>query len=299
MFFPADIPIHARPEFRKNYLAITKGTDRLFLFAADHKIEHLDTDFYGASIDPAAHNPKHLFSIAHHPWIGAFATQLGLVARYGNEYSGINYIIKLNSKTNIVPLDLQDPFSKELWTVDDAISFKQSSGLSLRGIGLTLYLGSLYEASMLAQAAQSITQAHKHGLITLLWVYPRGKAVSAPHEVSLLAGAAGVAAALGADFVKLHPPTLVKKEELAFSLHHITQAAGNTKVIYAGGPAATPDTVVNTLSLQLSSGSSGAALGRNIYQHSLPDALKLSKTIAELIYGTELITPRSEKKEAP
>ena len=107
MLIPADVPPYKRHEFRTNYLTLTKGTERLFLFAADHKIEHLDKDFYGPSIDPAAHDPKHLFSIAQQPWIGGFATQLGLAARYGHQHPGIQYLIKLNSKTNLVPLDLQ------------------------------------------------------------------------------------------------------------------------------------------------------------------------------------------------
>ncbi|MBA2307500.1 aldolase [Candidatus Dependentiae bacterium] len=284
MLIPADVPTHAHHEFCSNYFALTKGTDRLFLFAADHKIEHLDTDFYGPHIDPEAHHPTHLFSIAQHAWIGAFATQLGLAARYGKNHPSIQYIIKLNSKTNTVPLHLQDPMSNQLWSVDDVIAFKRSSGFSIRGIGLTIYLGSTYEGAMLAQAAQAIYQAHQHGLITLLWIYPRGKALAATSEESLLPGAAGIATALGADFVKIHPPHPGKGESPETLLPLIHQAAGNTKVIYAGGAASESHQLLHTIEMQLSLGSSGVAIGRNIYQHSLHDALRLSQDISRLVY---------------
>ncbi len=285
MFIPADVPLYARQEFRTNYLTLTKGTERLFLFAADHKIEHLNNDFYGPHIDPAAHHPEHLFSIAQQPCIGGFATQLGLVARYGQKHPTIQYVIKLNSKTNLVPLDVQDPMSQQLWSIDDVLAFKKASGLSIRGIGLTLYIGSTYEGAMLAQAAQSILHAHQNGLVTILWVYPRGKAVVPKDEASLLAGAAGIATALGADFVKIHSPRSEHAEAPQTPLGIISQAAGNTKVIYAGGSAYDTTELLHTIEVQLSSGSSGVAIGRNIYQHSLPDALKLTRDISKLVYG--------------
>ena len=40
----------------------------------------------------------------------------------------------------------------------------------------------------------------------MLWIYPRGKAVTAEKDPDLIAGAAGVALCLGADFVKVNPP---------------------------------------------------------------------------------------------
>ncbi|MBA3751475.1 aldolase [Candidatus Dependentiae bacterium] len=284
MLIPADIPLHARPEFRKNYSALTKGTDRLFLFAADHKIEHLDQDFHGTGIDLAAHHPTHLFAIAQQKSIGGFATQLGLVARYGSYFDTVHYIIKLNSKTNLINSDFKDPFSKQLWSVDDVISFKKTSKLLVCGVGLTVYIGSLDEDRMLAQAAQTIYQAHQQGLVTVLWMYPRGKSVLSEHTGSLLAGAAGIANALGADFVKIQPPEAENYEHLKAQLELISQAAGTTKVLYAGGEKHSSEKLFHDIQLQLSSGSSGVAIGRNIYQNPLKEALELCQSISDLVY---------------
>ena len=170
---PADVPQEKRAEFYSNYQILTHGAGRLFIFAADHKMEHLDEDFIGPSVDPSAHHPEHFFKIAQKARIGGLATQPGLIARYANQFPGITYIAKLNSKTNLIPTRYKDPFSEQLWSVENIIKLKES-GVSISGIGLTIYLGSEFEEAMLAQAAESIFLAHQAGLVAILWMYPRG-----------------------------------------------------------------------------------------------------------------------------
>lgn len=285
ILIPADVPLAAQDEFRKNYEAITRSTGRLFIFAADHKMEHLDEDFSGPGIDPAAHDPEHIFRIGSKAHIGAFATQLGLIARYGKLYPEINYIAKLNSKTNLIPPREKDPMSKQLWSIDEVIALKRDSGLAVRGIGLTIYVGSEYEESMLEQAAHAINQAHQHGLIATLWMYPRSHFISDETEYHLLAGAAGVAACLGADFVKIQPPHPDGSRSSAELLKFIVQAAGNTKVICAGGKQHDPQLLIKEVHEQITiGGSSGIAIGRNIWQHSLDDAVALANKLAEEVY---------------
>ncbi len=276
---PADVPRYARAEFRKNYTLLTHSTGNLFLFSADHKIEHLDRDFHGPQVDKAAHDPHHLFSIASQAPIGGMVTQLGLIARYGKLHPQVTYIAKLNSKTNIIPRSEKDPLSRLLWTVDDVMDFKESSGLTIAGVGITVYLGSEYEDIMLEQAAQAIFQAHQQGLVAILWMYPRGKAVADENDPHLLAGAVGVAASLGTDFVKIHPPSQV--DLLSF----IVQAAGSTKVIIAGGKYKDEKTLLSDIKGYIKQGAAGAAIGRSIFQHSLQDAVALSTSIADIIYS--------------
>ena len=64
--------------------------------------------------------------------------------------------------------------------------------MNIVGLGYTIYLGSEYEATMMAEAGELIAQAHANGLIVVLWIYPRGKAVTAEKDPDLIAGAAGV-----------------------------------------------------------------------------------------------------------
>lgn len=275
---PADVPKNSQQQFKENYDAVTHQTDNLFIFAADQKIEHLNDDFYGEGIDAQANEPLHIFEIAKHGHAGALATQYGLIARYGTQYPQINYIVKLNSKTNLIPTKTQDPFSTQLWSVADAVALK-NNGLAIRGVGYTLYLGSEHEAPMLAQAAQIITQAHQHGLIAVLWVYPRGKSIIKPSE-QLFVDAAGVANALGADFVKL---SLERHYDIGL-VHIAAQAAGNTKIVCAGGSKISIPELLEDIREQLENGAAGTAVGRNIFQRPRHEAIELCKTIAELVY---------------
>lgn len=281
---PADIPAQQEQQYYENYAAITQNTGRLMLFAADQKIEHLNTDFYGPTIDKEANDPEHLFKIAQQGRIGVFATHLGLIARYGKKYPTINYLVKLNGKTNLVPTKQRDPLSSQLWSVDDVVTFKKNAKLPIRGVGYTLYLGSEFETEMLQQAAQIVWQAHQHGLVTVLWMYPRGAAVANEHDGLLIAGAAGLACSLGSDFAKINPPQADKQSTEQW-LAIATQAAGDTKLICSGGKTADPRTFLQELYNQIHTGrTSGNATGRNIHAYNLQKAVAMSRAIAAITF---------------
>ena len=99
---PLDVLANYKKEYISNYLRATQNSGRLMLFAGDQKIEHLNDDFYGEGIPPEDNDPEHLFKIAQNAEIGVFATQLGLIARYGMSYPDLNYLVKMNSKSHLV-----------------------------------------------------------------------------------------------------------------------------------------------------------------------------------------------------
>ncbi len=286
LVIPTDVPINYETVFIENYQTITKETGRLLLFSADQKIEHLNKDFYGKNIPKEVNDPEHLFKIAAEGEIGAFATQLGLISRYGKKYPNINYVAKLNSKTNIISKDKKDPISEQLWHVYDVIELKEISGLNICGVGYTVYLGSEHEGQMLEQAAQLVYEAHKYGLVTILWMYPRGKYVKNEKYENLIAGAAGVANCLGTDFAKINPPEGKNSAEL---LQQATAAAGNTKLICAGGQKKDDKEFLKELYDQIHIGGTyGNAIGRNIFQRPLKEAIEFTKAISEIVYGTKI-----------
>jgi fructose-bisphosphate aldolase/6-deoxy-5-ketofructose 1-phosphate synthase len=276
---PLDVPRGARRTYINNYLKITGNSGRLMLFAGDQKVEHLNDDFYGPKVSPEDGDPELLFRIASKSKIGVFASQLGLIARYGSEYPKVPYLIKLNSKTNLVKTSQAEPYSGEWLDVEQAVEFKRESGLDILGVGYTVYIGSERESEMLTQAAQLVYTAHKHGLITVLWMYPRGKAVKSEKDPHLVAGAAGVAAALGSDFVKVNYPV---KEGFKSSevFREAVMAAGRTKVVCAGGESCDVKSFLQTLHDQIHiSGAAGSATGRNIHQKPLDEAVRMCGAI--------------------
>jgi len=276
---PLDVPKAVRENFINNYLTITQKSGRLMLFAGDQKVEHLNDDFYGEGIHADDSDPEHLFRIASGAEIGVFATQLGLIARFGMHYPDVPYLVKLNSKTNLVNTSQSDPFSNKWLDVQQVVDFRDNSGLNILAVGYTLYLGSEYEAEMLHQAARIVYDAHQHGLITVLWVYPRAKAVADEKDPHLIAGATGVAACLGSDFVKVNYP---KKEgyESKELFKEAVMAAGRTKVVCAGGSSVDVKAFLQRLHDQVFvSGASGNATGRNIHQKSLEEAIRMCNAI--------------------
>ena len=277
---PADVPTKSEKKYVKNYKTLTKH-GKVLIFAADQKMEHLHEDVIGNGLPKELANPKHFFEIAQKGKISAFATQLGLVSQYGKEYSEIPYIIKLNSKTNLIKPEVDDPYSELLWGVDDIVEFHKNSKLNIIGIGYTIYLGSKHEPEMLQTAANLVLDAHQHGYIATLWIYPRGKSIERNPDPLLCAGATGVAACLGADFVKIQPPYKQNKLDKA-ALEQAVKTAGKTKVLCAGGPAKDNATFIKNIKEQMSvDGIGGLAVGRNIFQKKLTDALTITKEIVE------------------
>lgn len=276
---PLDVPKEARETYIKNYMEITQSTGRLMLFAGDQKVEHLNDDFYGNEVAIDDNDPEHLFRIASQGKIGVFATQLGLIARYGMDYTDVPYLVKINSKSHLIPTEQMDPFSNLWYDVPQIADFRDNSKLKILGVGYTIYLGSEYEADMLEQAAQIVYDAHQYGMLTVLWIYPRGAAVADEKDPHLIAGATGVGACLNADFVKVNYP---KKEGYSSAeiFKEAVIAAGRTKVVCAGGSSDDPEAFLKKLHDQIHvSGALGNATGRNIHQKPLDEAARMCDAI--------------------
>lgn len=281
LFIPCDVPQENQATYITNYESITKKTGKLLLFAGDQKIEHLHDDFYGPGIAPEDNDPMHLFTIADSTAVGAFATHLGLINQFGKQFRNINYIVKLNGKTNLVPTTQDDPCSLQLWSLQQVIDLQKNTGLHIAGVGYTIYLGSTYESTMLKEAANIVYQAHQHGLLAILWVYCRGRTIKQPTAGRLIAGSTGLASSLGADFVKVPMPS-----DNAFDwLRLATETAGKTKVIISCGSRKNEHALVQEVHEQLhQSNTAGIAIGRNLHQRSLPQAQALTNALGELIY---------------
>ena len=276
---PLDVPKGMHETYISNYLEITRGSGRLMLFAGDQKVEHLNGDFFGEGAAKDDSDPEHLFRIASGSKIGVFASQLGLIARYGMDYKDVPYLVKVNSKTNLVDTSQADPFSNLWYDVAQVVEFKENSGLKILGVGYTIYLGSEFEAEMLVQAAQLVYDAHQHGMLSVLWIYPRGTAVKDEKDPHLIAGATGVGACLGSDFVKVNYPKK-EGENSAEIFKEAIKAAGRCKVVCAGGSSDEPEAFLQKLHAQIHiSGAQGNATGRNIHQKPLAEAIRMCNAI--------------------
>lgn len=286
---PADVLPESRELYIDNYMKATRGTGRLMLFACDQKVEHMNKDFYGEGIDIADSDPEHLFQIGSQGVCGVLAGQRGLIAQYAADYPEINYLVKMNSKTNLVGTSQDDPYSPQLYSIESVLAMAETTNIV--GLGYTIYLGSEYEATMMAEAGELIAEAHANGLLVVLWIYPRGKAVTDEKDAELIAGAAGVGLCLGSDFVKVNPPKSTDGKSSAELLKLAADASGRTGLVCAGGSKKDVRDFLADLYNQIHvGGASGNATGRNIHQRSLDEAVRFTKAISAITladYGTD------------
>jgi len=288
---PADVPDELIETYLDNMRAATNGTGSMNLFACDQKIEHLNDDFYdgGKNIPLSSNDPKHLFEIgarAHQEGtIGVLAGQLGLISMYARDFPEIPYLVKLNSKSHVVKTKQRDPISQSMWDMDDVMSLVHN-GINVVGIGYTIYIGSEFEHEMLTEAAQFIRQAHELGMISVVWMYPRGKAVEDEKDPQLISGAAGVAACIGADFAKVNYPRAWDGMTQPESFKIAVEAAGRTGIICSGGGSLPPREFLQRLHDQVNiSGCRGAATGRNIHQKETEEAVRMTAACHAIICG--------------
>jgi fructose-bisphosphate aldolase/6-deoxy-5-ketofructose 1-phosphate synthase len=278
---PADVPQETREKYVQTYLKTTHSTGNLMLFAGDQKFEHLNDDFFGDDIPVDDNDPEHLFKIAKAGTIGVFATQFGLIARYGTLYPDIPYVVKVNSKSHLLK---GEPLSSTLIEPESIVTMIDN-GINIAGIGYTVYLGSEHEEKMFAEAGRMMNVAHQHGLIGVIWCYPRGAAVPDEREPHLIAGAAGVAACLGADFVKVNAPRKQGADANEI-FKEAVGAAGRCGVITTGGSSIAEESFLKGLWEQINiTGTRGNATGRNIHQKTLQDAIRMCDATSAITLG--------------
>ena len=102
----------------------------------------------------------------------------------------------------------------------------------------------------------------------------------------LIAGAAGVALCLGADFVKVNPPHEADGKSSAEGLKIASMAAGRTGLVCAGGSKADANVFLTELHNQIHiGGACGNATGRNIHMRSEDEAIRLCNAISAITLG--------------
>ncbi len=285
MHIPLTVPASKKNEYLKNLKIATLNTGNLFILAGDQKIEHLNDDFYGKGISKEDASPKHLFEIAHKSKGAILATQLGLISHYAKDYPQLPYIVKINSKSNLYQ-NKDEALSQAFYTLEQVIDFKKQTKLKIVGIGYTIYLGSKHEAQMLTEAAQLIYQAQQNGLLAIIWAYTRNKQIKNANDPHLIAGTAGVATCLGADFAKVnYPYNLKDKKQAATRFKEATLAAGKTKLVCVGGSRKDSESYLKHLYNQIHiSKTNGVAIGRNLHQRPLKEATQLAQAISAIIH---------------
>ncbi len=268
------------------------GTGKFVILPVDQGFEHGPARSF--AVNPPAYDPRYHFQLAIDAGCNAYAAPLGFLEAGAAEYAGeIPLILKLNNHD--VLNDEKDPAPAVTGSVKDALR------LGCAAVGLTIYPGSTATKSMYQEAREIGEEAKAHGLPLVIWSYPRGSSISKQGEtaIDVVAYAAQIASQLGANIVKVKPPTAfieqaeakkaydankVTLEPLSARIKHVLQAAfdGRRIVIFSGGPKESDEQLINDIRQIHAGGGFGSIIGRNSFQRPKPIAIELLGKIMDI-----------------
>jgi class I fructose-bisphosphate aldolase len=269
------------------------GTGKMVILPVDQGFEHGPARSFAKN--PAGYDPEYHFQLAIDSGCNAYAAPLGFIEAGARKYAGqIPLILKVNNSDSLSKLG-GAPISAVTSSVKEAVR------LGCAAVGYTIYPASDARNTQF-EALRAITEEAKaHGLVVVVWSYPRGSGVSKDGEtaVDIAAYAAQIACQLGAHIVKVKPPKdLVELNEakkvyeeqkipratLAERVKHVVQSSFNGKriVIFSGGEAKGTEAVLEEIRGLKDGGAFGSIMGRNAFQRPKAEAMKLLADVMKI-----------------
>jgi class I fructose-bisphosphate aldolase len=270
------------------------GSGKLVILPVDQGYEHGPARSFASN--PPAYDPHYLYQLALDAGLSGYAAPLGPLEQGADTYAGqLPTILKMNSANSLAA-----------GVADQAVtaSVKDALRLGCIGVGFTIYPGSDACYDMMEELREIIREAKSCGLVAVVWSYPRGGKVSKDGETALdiVAYAAHMAALMGANIIKVKPPTDhldldaartvyeaqdIDRSTLAARVRHVMQSAfaGKRLVVFSGGEAKGTEGVLNEIRQIRDGGGSGSIIGRNSFQRPKADAMALLDEVIKIYLG--------------
>jgi class I fructose-bisphosphate aldolase len=271
------------------------GSGRMVILPVDQGWEHGPARSFAKNAP--AYDPHYHFQLAIDAGLNAYAAPLGFLEAGADTFAGaIPLILKANNSNSLAT------------EKDQAITASVQDALRLgcSAIGFTIYPSSEYQFEMIEEVREMSLEAKSCGIATVVWSYPRGGNLSKEGEtaVDITAYAAHMAAQLGANIIKVKPPTdFIEQPEakkvyesegidissLKARIEHVMQAAFNGRriVVFSGGAAKDLDGVFAEIREIAAGGATGSIIGRNTFQRQPQDAHAMLDRIIKIYQGKE------------
>lgn len=271
------------------------GTGKLVILPVDQGFEHGPARTF--AMNPDGYDPTYHVELAIESGCNAYAAPLGALEMIARDYAGeIPLILKINNSDSLYAN--KSPISALTSYVDDAVR------LGCVGIGFTIYPGSAERKNQYEEIAIAAREAKAAGLAVVIWSYPRGEQLSKEGEtaIDVIAYAAHIAAQLGANIIKVKPPSAhieqaaaakvyaeqgIKVITMADRARHIVQSCFNGKriVIFSGGEAKTTENLLKEVSELAQGGAFGSIMGRNAFQRPKKESIQLLHDVMDTFAG--------------
>lgn len=261
------------------------GSGRLLILPVDQGWEHGPARSFAAN--PPAYDPHYHFQLAIAAGLSAYAAPLGFLEAGADSFAGaLPLILKANNANSLAT------------SKDQAVTASVGDALRLgcAAIGFTVYPGSEHQFEMVEEVREMADEARACGLATVVWSYPRGGQLTREGETALdvIAYAAHLACQIGADIVKVKPPTAtvwqqeaqqayadIDRATLGARVAHVVRSAfaGRRLVVFSGGAAKGREQVLAEIREIAAGGGAGSIVGRNAFQRPWDDALAMLDAI--------------------
>jgi class I fructose-bisphosphate aldolase len=270
------------------------GTGKMVILPVDQGFEHGPARSFAPN--PEAYDPHYHYQLAIDAGLNAYAAPLGMLEAGCDTFKGqVPTILKMNSANSLYNGEGNQAVTA---SVDDAVR------LGCSAIGFTVYPGSEKSYDMFEEFRDLSREAKAKGMASVLWSYARGGNVSKEGEtaVDVIAYAAHMAALLGANIIKVKPPTdfldqpeakkVYEAQNIPIStlterIAHVVQTLFNGKriVVFSGGSAKGTDDVLAEIQQIADGGANGSIIGRNTFQRPRAEALALLESIINIYLG--------------
>ena len=267
------------------------GTGKLVILPVDQGFEHGPAKSFAPN--PEGYDPDYHFKFGIEAGCNAYAAPLGFLEHGAKEYANkIPLILKLNNSDSLYS---GDPTQTMTSTVDDAVR------IGCAAVGFSIYPGSNSSPQMYEELRDITREAKSKGLAVVVWSYPRGGNLKKEDEtaIDVVAYAAHIAAQMGANIIKIKPPSdyisndemksIYEKNNISIStlpdrVAHCVKSSFNGKriVIFSGGPAKGTDEIMKEIKDISKGGGFGSIVGRNSFQRPFEEGVSLMKDIMNI-----------------
>tara|TARA_X000001036_G_C20616582_1_gene781241 strand:+ start:296 stop:1216 length:921 start_codon:yes stop_codon:yes gene_type:complete len=267
------------------------GTGKLVILPVDQGFEHGPVKSFAPN--PEGYDPDYHFKFGIEAGCNAYAAPLGFLEHGAKEYANkIPLILKLNNSDSLYS---GDPTQTMTSTVDDAVR------IGCAAVGFSIYPGSNSSPQMYEELREITREAKSKGLAVVVWSYPRGGNLKKEDEtaIDVVAYAAHIAAQMGANIIKIKPPSdyisndemksIYEKNNISIStlpdrVSHCVKSSFNGKriVIFSGGPAKGTDEIMKEIKDISKGGGFGSIVGRNSFQRPFEEGVSLMKDIMNI-----------------
>ncbi len=265
------------------------GSGKLVILPVDQGYEHGPARCFASN--PPAYDPHYLYELALDAGLSGYAAPLGALEAGADTFAGeLPLILKVNSANSL-----------HKGVGDQAITggIRDALRLGCVGIGFTIYPGSEANYGMMEELRELTLEAKSYGLCVVVWSYPRGGKVTNEVAFDIVAYAAHMAALMGANIIKVKPPSayldlpdakkVYEEQEIDGStltkrIEHIMQVCFNGKrvVVFSGGDAVDTASFLSTVREIRDGGGSGSIVGRNSFRRPKAEALELLDQICKI-----------------